>query len=233
MNRKIHILYGILMISVLAISVIGSTYAYITATTSSAKDSVQTKSTIYKISMSIHPIYNDFSLIPMNDQDALKAVKNNCKDKYDRGACSAYKILVYDYDENLDFISGYMTIETDNMENLSYLVLENSSSYDEENCAMINEKSYCIAKEATPAIEDTNLSLGESYSVTGQKEKELIIVTWLTNLNESQNEFDIGTFQATVTILAGSGGEIKGTIASSVKLDSKEESGDLNDTGNQ
>ena len=69
------------MISVLAISVIGSTYAYITATTSSAKDSVQTKSTIYKISMSIHPIYNDFSLIPMNDQDALKAVKNNCKDK--------------------------------------------------------------------------------------------------------------------------------------------------------
>ena len=48
---------------------------------------------------------------------------------------------------------------------------------------------------------------------------------WLTNLNESQNEFDIGSYQATVTIQAGNGGEVKGTIASAVKLDTTPESG--------
>ena len=41
---------------------------------------------------------------------------------------------------------------------------------------------------------------------------------WLTNLQESQNTFDIGSFTATVTIQAGNGGEIKGTIASAVQL---------------
>ena len=67
------------MITILATSVIGSTYAYITATTSSSSNSVKTKSTIYKISMNINPIYDGFSFIPMNDTYALKSVKNKCK----------------------------------------------------------------------------------------------------------------------------------------------------------
>lgn len=224
MKKEGYILYGILMVAILAISVIGSTYAYITATTSSSNNSVKTKSTIYKISMNINPIYDGFSFIPMNDTDALKAVKNKCKDKYDRGACSAYKILVYDYDENLNYISGYMNITTENMKNISYMMLEKTDEYNEDNCVQIEEKNYCVAKEATKAIEEEDLSIGDSYQVSGLKEKELILVMWLTNLNESQNEFDVGSYQATVTIQAGNGGEVKGTIASAVKLDPTPES---------
>lgn len=225
MKKKGYILYTILMITILTTSIIGSTYAYFTATTSSSSNSVKTKSTIYKISMNINPIYDGFSFIPMNDTDALKAVKNKCKDKYDRGACSAYKILVYDYDENLNYISGYMNITTENMKNISYMMLEKTDEYNEDNCVQIEEKNYCVVKEATKAFEEENLSIGDSYQVSGLKEKELILVIWLTNLNESQNEFDVGSYQATVTIQAGNGGEVKGTIASAVKLDTTPESG--------
>ncbi len=220
MKKNFRLLYLGLMVIVLFISASSTTYAYLTASTSSASNSVKTKSTIYKISMNILPIYSDFSFIPMNDSDALKALRNKCVDKYNRGACSAYKIFVYDYDENLASISGVMDITTDNMKNLSYMVLEESSENNPDTCVQIGEKNYCIAKEASPILDGSSLSLGDSYDVYGKKSKELILMLWLTNLDESQNESDIGSFQASVTILAGNGGEIKGTIASSVKLDS-------------
>ena len=102
---------------------------------------------------------------------------------------------------------------------------EKTDEYNEDNCVQIEEKNYCVAKEATKAIEEENLSIGDSYQVSGLKEKELILVMWLTNLNESQNEFDVGSYQATVTIQAGNGGEVKGTIASAVKLDPTPEGG--------
>lgn len=222
MKKNFRVLYLGLMVIVLLISVSSTTYAYLTASTSSASGSVKTKSTIYKISMNILPVYSDFSFIPMNDTDAIKALKNKCIDKYNRGACSAYKIFVYDYDESLSSISGVMDITTNNMKNLSYMVLEESSENNLDTCVQIGEKNYCVAKEASPILEGNSLSLGDSYDVYGKKSKELILLLWLTNLDESQNEADIGSFQASVTIFAGNGGEVKGTIASSVKLDSME-----------
>ena len=222
MKKNFRLLYLGLMVIILFISVSSTTYAYLTASTSSASNSVKTKSTIYKISMNILPVYSDFSFIPMNDTDAIKALKNKCVDKYNRGACSAYKIFVYDYDESLSSISGVMDITTNNMKNLSYMVLEESSENNLDTCVQIGEKNYCVAKEASPILEGNSLSLGDSYDVYGKKSKELILLLWLTNLDESQNEADIGSFQASVTIFAGNGGEVKGTIASSVKLDSME-----------
>ena len=110
MKKEFKLLYGVLAVIVLAISTIGATYAYWTASTKSANNEVETGSTIYSISMQINPLYHDFSVIPMDDENALKALKNKCKDKYDRGACSAYTIYVYDYNADLDYISGYITL---------------------------------------------------------------------------------------------------------------------------
>lgn len=218
MEKKKLIFYTTSIIIILMLVTIGATYAYLSATTGSANNSVQTQSTIYKINMNILPIYNDFSWIPMNDQDAIKAIRNQCRDKYERGVCSAYKIRVFYYDQNLDFISGLMDVTTNNMVNLSYMMLQNQSEYVEERCVKIEDKNYCIVKEATPILEGNNLSLGDSYDVTGTTETEFILLMWLTNLNESQNEYDVGSFNAVVTMQAGSGGEIKGSIASAIQI---------------
>ena len=219
MDKNFQKVYIVLMILILSTSIIGSTYAYLTASTSSASNSVNTKSKIYQISMNIIPIYSGFSLIPMNDSDAIKALNNKCHDKYDRGACVAYKLYVYDYDESLEYISGYMNTVTNNMQNLSFMILEESPiQTSTDNCATINEKTYCLSQDTTKIIPSTDLSLGDAYKVSGQKDKELILLIWLSNLEESQNETDIGSFQSTITIQAGNGGEIKGTIASSIKI---------------
>lgn len=243
MKRKFKLLYGILIIFVLAIATVGSTYAFWAATASSANNAVQTESTIFSISMQLNPLYHGFSVIPMNDEYALKALANNCRDKYDRGACSAYTIYIYDWNENLDFISGLMDVSVTNMQNLSYMMLRLSDTYEEGKCAKVevgnidnnenetNEnvgtienaniitENYCIVKEATSVGEGVGLSLGNAYDVTGMTDTKFILLMWLSNLNYSQNDIDLGSFNATITMQAGNGGQIKGSISSAVKIE--------------
>ena len=114
-------LYFFVVMLTIVVMVTGTTYAYWTATTQSTNTAVNTGSTIYSISMDITPIYHGFSLIPMNNELALKGLQNECHDKYGRGACLAYKIRVYDYAEGLNYVSGTMDINTVGMENLSYM----------------------------------------------------------------------------------------------------------------
>jgi len=220
MKKEYRILYGVMMSMVIAILTVGATYAYLTASTQSSNNALYTKSTIFSISMNITPLYNhnEFSIIPLNDSDALKALDKKCKDKYDRGACSAYTIYVYDYNEDLDYISGFMNVTTNNMTNLSYMMLRLSDTYDESSCVLIGTESYCVVKEASAVVVGEDVSLGDSYDVFGMKDTKFILMIWLSNLPVSQNDFDIGDFSATVTIQAGSGGEIKGTISNAIKI---------------
>ncbi len=227
-TKEYKLLYLVAIISVITITTIGSTYAYITARTNSSDNSVNTKSTSYLINMEITSIFPNYSFIPMNDEYIFKAIKNNCLDKYNRGVCQAYYIRVFDYSETLDYISGYMDVTTDNMTNISYMMFEESNTYDENNCIEIDEKYYCKKINATPIGEGKKLSLGEPYSVLNQPEKKLILAIWLSNLNKRQNDEDIGNFNATITIEAGSGGEIKGSIANAMIIDNE---GDGNNGG--
>ena len=228
MKSKFRLLYVVFMIMIIAVTSIGATYAYWAATASSSENSVQTGSTINSISMGITPLYNGFSIIPMRDEDALKGLTNKCKDKYDRGACSAYIIDVYGYDKNVNYISGYMDITTNNMQNISYMVLRSSELYDENNCISIEKTSggidsvsenFCVVVDATPMGEGLNLSLGDRYDVSDTDSTRFILLMWLSNLNYSQNEIDIGTFNAVITMQIGSGGQVKGSIDDVIKVD--------------
>lgn len=250
MKSKFRLLYGVLMILVLSTMTMGATYAYWAATARSAENTIMAGSTGYSISMGISPLYHGFSVIPMNDSDALKGLKNQCKDKYDRGACSAYVISVYDYSDTINYISGFMDITTNNMQNISYMVLRISDTFEEDSCVTIEStaddngelvsENYCIVREASPMEDGVGLSLGDQYDVTGTDSTKFILLMWLSNLDFSQNQVDIGTFSAIVTMQLGSGGQIKGSIEGAIKVenpggsnvdteDNKENTGDVED----
>lgn len=231
MKINFRFFYIFIAVIVLAVSTIGATYAYWTATAASMSNAVQAKSTIYSISMDITPLYHGFSIIPMNDADALKALKNGCKDKHERGACSAYTIYVYDYNADLGYISGVMDVTTNNMQNLSYMMLRLSDVYVEEQCVLVDNKSYCVAKETTPMGDGIGLSLGDAYDIIGTESSEFILLIWLSNLNQSQNDIDVGSFEAVVTMQAGNGGEIKGSISSVIQIQPDTENEGGTDTG--
>ena len=221
MKKKIKFLYIFLAVMVLSIMTIGATYAYWAASTQSASRDVQTESTIYSISMSINPLYHDFSVIPMNDSDAVKALRNKCKDKYDRGACTAYVVNVYDYNEDLEYISGFMDITTNNMQNLSYMMFRVSDTYDEEKCVNIevSNENYCVVKEAAAVGDGVGLSLGDAYKVAGTTDTKFILLLWLSNFQYSQNDIDVGSFDAIVTMQAGNGGKVMGSISSVLEIE--------------
>ena len=224
-NKEFRALYAVLIVMVIFVSTMGSTYAYFTARTNSAANAVSTASTTYSISMDIDPVYTGFSMIPMNDEYALKGIKNECMDKYNRGVCHVYKIRVYGYSDTLDYVSGFMDVTTNNIDNLSYMTFGSSDTYDEEDCVEIDGKYYCKSVDVTPVGEGHNLSLGSSYDVVGKADTNILLMVWLTNLDVNQNDSDIGDFNATVTMQAGNGGEIKGTIASAIVLDNEQGGG--------
>ena len=231
-----QMVYLVIFIVVVFVLGVGSTYAYWSATTASTATSLMTESTIYSINMEISPLYSDFSFIPMNDVDAVKALRNGCKDKYGRGACSAYTINVFGYNNNLSHVSGYMDVTTNNMVNLSYMVYRISDTYDEDVCVDINDNYYCKVLDPAFMGDGVGLTLGDKYDVYGTESTEFILLIWLSNLDVSQNAFDIGSFNAVVTMQAGNGGEIKGVISSAVvpnePSDGNEENNDNNSNDN-
>ena len=218
---KIRVFYLIVFVVVVFIFGTGTTYAYWAATANSTKESVKTESTIYSINMNVLPLYNDFSFIPMNDVDAVKALKNGCKDKYGRGACAAYTMKVFGYSNTLSHVSGFMDITTNNMQNLSYMMFRVSDTYDEEKCVNIEvfNENYCIVKEAAVVGDGVGLSLGDAYKVAGTTDTKFILLLWLSNFQYSQNDIDVGSFDAIVTMQAGNGGKVMGSISSVLEIE--------------
>ena len=218
MSRKSKYIYIILLITILALSTVGSTYAYFTSRAESGASEISTKSSSYSINLTITPLYHDFSLIPMDDDDALKALKNNCHDKYGRGACSAYKVKVDGYDDSLGYISGTINTNLEGIENLSYMFLEQTDTTNDNNCINIDNNNYCVSQSSTPIITEENKTLVPKYNIVNTTEKNFILLVWLSNKNYSQNDTDIGNFDSTITFSMGDGGEIKGSISSAVNI---------------
>lgn len=212
MKKKFKYGYILILIMVLVISSMGATYAYFAASVSSA-NVVGTGSKAYNMSMELNSLYDGFTVIPMDDEYVIKALNNECHDKYDRGVCLAYTVKLSGYDEALGYVSGIMNVDTNDIQNLSYVTLvETTSDINDENCVTIDDTSYCKAINIGRVIPQQDVSLGDRYDIVGTSEKKLLLVIWLSNLDNNQNDTDIGSFTADVTFSMGSGGEIKGTI---------------------
>ena len=214
MERKKRV-YLLILIAVLLLSIISGTYAYLTTVFNSNTNSITSAAGVYSLDLDITPLYNDFKTIPMDDTDVIKALNNSCKDKYDKGACSAYIINITDYEGSRELLTGTLNVKLNNMENLSYMLFEQKEEITNANeCLTIDENIYCVAKEATHIIHDTDLPIG-SYDISNTTSKKFLLVFWLTNLNSNQNRIDLGDYNAVITFSLG-GDIIQGNIAAAI-----------------
>ena len=211
--------YIFLIIFMFITCVVGATYAYFSRLTESGND-IGVSSYNSSVSMNINPVYNDFSLIPMDNEDIFKAINNKCKDKEDRGACNLYNININGYDESIEYISGTINTKLDNIVNLSYMVFE-EVDYDitnNDNCLEVDDIKYCVGKEATLITSEEVMSLGNNYDLRGYDNKNLLLAIWLSNLDTNQNSFDIGNYTSEVTIFFGDEiTRVSGSISSTLK----------------
>ena len=88
----------------------------------------------------------------------------------------------------------------DDIQNLKYLVL------DEE------ENEYV---SASSIVAGNPLTLGDSFELDTGESKNFVLIIWLSNLDEPQEDYDAdGSFTAAVTYRAASGSKITGTFSS-------------------
>ncbi len=195
----------LLITSVLSISilVIGATYSFFTMSTMSKVNAVSVEAGKVQLGLGISPIYTGYKLVPMNDEDVMKAYHQKCLDNIGSGACLAYGIEVFNFADSQDII-GKIDFNLNGIANLSYLVL------DENNNIYLNNTKV--------GENGTNMPLGDSFTLnngssTAPFSRKFVLILWISNLDRNQNEEDMGgVFSATVTYSSVLGGRITATV---------------------
>jgi hypothetical protein len=187
-----------LLISILTFifMVLGATFAYYTSNVKS-NELVEVESTNLNTNLNITPLYNKESIIPTNDNDILKAFNNECIDDYGYGACYAYNIQIENLGVEQDLI-GMFSLKSETIKNLKYLILDADNN---------NE----IYKDIT-ASSDTEEKIGDYFHLDTGESKNLILIIWLSNLEENQDYDTSGVFTGEFSVNSTIGSKLTGTI---------------------
>lgn len=178
-KKSTNILIIISIISCI-ILLIGAIFSYFTINNRSNEDAIKVNAAKTKLDLKLSSLYVGDKLLPMNDSDVMKAYNNECLDDFGNRACLAYTIEVTSYYPQNEII-GNISFNVNDIENLSYLVLDD------------NNNIY-LDKTSIDKNNSSNLSLGNSFTIENAnsegKTKKFILIIWLTNLDVDQSITD-------------------------------------------
>ena len=203
-NNKSKIFLSVTSIFSILILLLGTTFSYFSISNKSDNDALAVNASTVDLKLGITPKYVGHKLIPTNDEDIMIAYESKCVDIYGFGACLAYDVEVSNGSSKQDLI-GTIDFSVMGIENLSYMLLD-------QNGAVYLEKTP-IKGEST-----VGMSLGKNFvlddaSVDNRTIKKFVLIIWLTNLNELQDEYDAGgTFSASITYQSVLGNKLTGSI---------------------
>ena len=194
-NNKFMIVISILLIVVM---LIGTTFSFFAISTGSNENAVDMTAATFGASVEVTALYNDRSLIPMDDKDVMKGYNQQCIDDKGFGACQAYTIHISNTGDKNSY-TGTIKFNVTDIENLKYLIL------DEENNKYVSD---------TAIISGEDQTLGDSFELDTDESRDFVLVIWLSNLNGPQDDYDAGgSFSASVTYESTHGSRITGTFS--------------------
>ena len=203
-NNKINKFLLVTTILTTLILVIGGTFSYFTVASASRMNAIDVSAGKIRLGLKVTQENTGFTIIPLNDKDIKTAYQQKCKDDYGYGACLSYGLEVVNYEAETE-VEGIINFEVNNLENLSYMVL------DEEGNTYLDIQH--IDKENSK-----NLSLGAPFKLSKSIDaiypsKKFILLVWLTNIEEPQEETDAGqVFNADVTYRSTTGGRLTASV---------------------
>lgn len=194
-NNKFMVIISILLIIVM---LIGATFSFFAISTGSSNNAVDMTAANFGASVEITALYNDKTLIPMNDSDVMIGYTNHCVDQYGYGACQAYNIHIINTGDEFGY-AGTIKFNVTGIENLKYLVL------DEDNNKYVSDTAIVSGEDQT---------LGDSFVLGNGESKDFVLVIWLSNLMGPQDAQDAGgSFNAAVSYESTYGSRITGTFS--------------------
>ncbi len=188
---------SVVSILTIIVMIIGSTFAYFAVSTATNEDAIALQSAHFDIKLMVEPLYTGRALIPTNDSDIDKALQEECIDKYDNGACSAYTITVTNDGQTGDYI-GNIEFTTD-ITNLKYRLLDENG---------------VVYLDNTDVDSGNVQSLGNQFTMTSGSDKVFTLVIWLSNKQYIQDPDDAnGSFSAAVTYTSSAGSRVTATFS--------------------
>ncbi len=184
------------------ILIIGSTFSYFSISARSEADALAVEAGKIKLGLGVSQRFTPKKLIPTNDDDIMIAYNSKCTDIYNFGACLAFDLEVSNF-ADAQSIVGSINFTVENIENLSYMVLDESDG---------------VILPKTKVISGENQTMGDSFTIASGTEmapatKKLTLLVWLTNLDMPQEDYDAGgSFSAIVTYNSVDGNVLTGTI---------------------
>ena len=188
----------IVSILTLAIMTVGGTFAYFSSISKSSVNAVSVGSASYALNLTISALYNQKSIIPMDDSDAVKAFENGCVDDYDWGACYAYN-LVFSCDEQEQDIVPSIKFIREDIPNLKYMILD-------------ADDNYSVYKSASYAPSNYENLSEDSIILQPGVDRTLTLVVWLSNLEDDQNDESGKSFTGMISVNSALGNKITGTL---------------------
>ena len=118
-SNKINKFLLVTTILSMTILLIGGTFSYFTLSTMSKMDALAVSAGKVRLGLGVSPVYTGYPIIPLKDEYISVAYKQKCKDDLDRGACLAYGLEVFNFEEKSE-IEGIIDFHLNGLENLSY-----------------------------------------------------------------------------------------------------------------
>ena len=179
---------------------VGTTFSFFSVANGSSENALVAKSSTVGVNVTVSLLYDGHSLIPMNDEDIMTAYEHQCVDVNNYGACQAYTIDVDNIGDEFTY-QGKINFDIGNITNLNYIVLDEN---DQE-----------IAR-GTQIISDTDLSLGDEFTLPENESRHFKLLIWLSNFDRNQNVEDGGgNYGAKITFESVGGYKITGSISGS------------------
>lgn len=210
-NKKVNnqaFIFAIVGVATLVITIIGSTFAYFSASATATNKITGTAATV-GLELKLEDVTTNATgkLIPLDESNLAKAVagdgsKGKCIDKNSNTVCKIYKITATNTSTATAILTGTINISADVGATFTNLKWNK----------MTSATAPGAAASASFPISTTALTTNESFSA-GQS-KDYYVMVYINNLNSNQSTQDTGSFTGTVTFNSASGSEVKAAFTS-------------------
>ena len=188
----------VITVLTLIITLIGATFSFFKVMTESENEAVSLESARLDISLDVRPLYYGHELLPLNNDDVMKAFEAKCIDSLNRGACDAYTIRIDNVGQNMSYL-GSIKFTLNGLTNLNYMVLNDDNT---------------IYKDITEVTADIPLSLGDEINLLNNDARVFKLIIWVPNLDRPQDDDDAeGTYNAQITYSSAAGSIVTGTFS--------------------
>ena len=197
------IVMSIVTVLALALFITGGTYAFLTASATN-NTAITGEAAKVGLTLDVTKVVDGGKLIPMDDTDLATALSfaTPCIDINGYGACHIYQVVVNNTGTDDINVTSSLAFTLTNMANLKWQEIASQTSI-----GTITGATNGVS--ATTAVASATTWRTNDVIAGNNGTKTYYFAVWISNISNSQNTTDYGSYLGTLTFNSTNGAEIK------------------------